>query len=685
MKDRVLHKFGPFTLDPVAKVLFRDGEPVQLTRKAVETLLVLVENAGRVLTKEEIMRAVWPDRVVDEANLAQNIAVIRKALAAEKGSPASIETFPGRGYRLEGPVDRAGETVAEPAPPVAPPVAPAPPAARRPAWILPGIAILVIGAALLAWKFGSSDVAPDVPFRVVPVTRLPGKEYQPALAPGGKQIAFLSAEDGTAPPSVWVQDVDGSNARQVSKAGGHHSSPAWSPDGTSLAFLRVQRTFTEVIVAGKEERIAARLEGPSYGYDYRMLDWSPDGQWLMVSHRGLVLIDAGSGERKELTRPAEGAAGDVDPRFLPDGSGVSFLRLLHRAQQEIFTLPLTGGEPKQITKFGKRISAHDWAGKSIVFASDRGGDFRLWRESAPLGIYSEFPIQFSIARKGGALAYSTLQQDRNIWRLDLESLTWKRLIASSGQDASPQYSPAGDRICFRSDRSGEEQLWVANADGGGAVRVTRASTRPSVGRWSPDASSIVFNTPETGEIFVASSRDGVWTVRDTGARGVHPVFSPDGKEIYAGGSAAIVRAPAAGGPTETVMAIKAEALSVSPDGKYLYFVREPDDTSLWRADLRTRAMEKVLDGLVPACTSCWAAADDGVYFLGSDSDSFDKQILYFHDLRTRQDRAVVPYPEPLWPLGSGPFSLSPDGRSLLCVRVAPSSSDAMLVTPFPLR
>ena len=104
MKQRVVFTFGQWKLDPVAKVLFRAGEPVHMTRKAVETLLVLVENPGRVLTKEEIMTAVWPDRVVDEANLAQNIAVVRRILSADKGSPAHIETFPGRGYRLEGPV-----------------------------------------------------------------------------------------------------------------------------------------------------------------------------------------------------------------------------------------------------------------------------------------------------------------------------------------------------------------------------------------------------------------------------------------------------------------------------------------------------------------------------------------------------------------------------------------------------
>ena len=93
------YRFGSFALDPVAKVLFRDGQPVHVPRKAVETLQVLAESAGQVVTREEIMRAVWPDRVVEEANLAQNIAVIRRTLGAAKGSPGQAKAM-AEMYRL---------------------------------------------------------------------------------------------------------------------------------------------------------------------------------------------------------------------------------------------------------------------------------------------------------------------------------------------------------------------------------------------------------------------------------------------------------------------------------------------------------------------------------------------------------------------------------------------------------
>ena len=104
MKQRKLYQFDSFCLDATAKVLLRDGEPVSMTRKAVETLLALAENSGQVVLKEDLLRTIWPDRIVEEANLTQNIAMVRRALGVERGSAAYIETFPGRGYRLVGPV-----------------------------------------------------------------------------------------------------------------------------------------------------------------------------------------------------------------------------------------------------------------------------------------------------------------------------------------------------------------------------------------------------------------------------------------------------------------------------------------------------------------------------------------------------------------------------------------------------
>ncbi|MFL6275055.1 MAG: winged helix-turn-helix domain-containing protein, partial [Blastocatellia bacterium] len=103
------YEFGPFRIDTVNRRLFAHGETVQLKQKAVETLLVLVENRGEVLEKDELIERLWPDSFVEEANLTQNIYMLRKAL----GEHDFIETVPRRGYRFTAEVREWEEGGAE--------------------------------------------------------------------------------------------------------------------------------------------------------------------------------------------------------------------------------------------------------------------------------------------------------------------------------------------------------------------------------------------------------------------------------------------------------------------------------------------------------------------------------------------------------------------------------------------
>jgi DNA-binding winged helix-turn-helix (wHTH) protein len=94
------YEFGDFRIDISERLLFNRQGIVSLTPKAFDTLLVLVENSGHVLSKEELMQRVWPDSFVEENNLAQNISMLRKALCEEGSGRKLIETVPKRGYRF---------------------------------------------------------------------------------------------------------------------------------------------------------------------------------------------------------------------------------------------------------------------------------------------------------------------------------------------------------------------------------------------------------------------------------------------------------------------------------------------------------------------------------------------------------------------------------------------------------
>ncbi len=703
METHPVYRFGPFRLDAAAKVLFRGDQPLHLTRKAVETLIVLAARSPEVATKEEILSAVWQDRIVDEANLAQNIAVVRKALSASPGEPAYIETFPGRGYRLAGPVvveqphevpeGDAKQPLEQPAGPAALSAAQAP----RRLWPVVA-AILALSGVVVVLLAVIRRSGPDAALSVAPITRMAGKEYQPAISPDGSAVAFVWQESERALPGIWVQKMGEATPRQLSAPGYSWSSPAWSPDGKRIACLRLGVSSGEIVILpaeGGAPQIAAPVLPTRFGLTYSHLDWSPDGEWLAVDDTpslsqplSVFLVNLKTGEKRRLTQPEELIIGDVAPRFSPDGRSVAFIRAFHRSYQEAFTVPVTGGTPRQWTSDSRMVTGVDWSADGLLVGSSRGGSYRIWRlaqgkDPSPTAIYGEFPIQFSYSRRAARLVYSLIQNDPNIWRLKFEPpLEWRRIAASSGQDASPQYSPDGRWIAFRSDRTGEEQIWVSGADGDNPVQVTSGRGRPSVPRWSPDGRLLVFNDAATTDMFLAEENGGRWTVRPFGARGVHPVFSPDGKWIYAAAAGSILRYPAGGGAADVVTPTRGLSLDVSPDGEFIYFVREPADTTLSRVRVSTGEVERVLSGLVPYCTSCWALDESGIYYLGVRPKAPAEQTLYYMDWRTRAVRAVADYPEPILPIGIGPFSLAPDRRSMLVVRIDPSNADILRADGF---
>ena len=98
--ERIFYEFGPFRVDARERLLWRDGKVVPLTPKVFNTLLVLLQSPGRILTKEELMQRVWPDTAVEESNLARNVSTLRRSLGQQRDEHPFIETIPWRGYRF---------------------------------------------------------------------------------------------------------------------------------------------------------------------------------------------------------------------------------------------------------------------------------------------------------------------------------------------------------------------------------------------------------------------------------------------------------------------------------------------------------------------------------------------------------------------------------------------------------
>src|SRR5713101_8055110 len=103
-REKVVYEFGPFHFDSAQHLLFLDDQVIQLAPKAAETLAVLVENHGQLVEKEELMKAVWPDTFVEEANLTVHVSALRRLFQEEAHPGGYIETVPRRGYRFVAPV-----------------------------------------------------------------------------------------------------------------------------------------------------------------------------------------------------------------------------------------------------------------------------------------------------------------------------------------------------------------------------------------------------------------------------------------------------------------------------------------------------------------------------------------------------------------------------------------------------
>ena len=163
-----VYEFGDFRLDPRKRLLWRDGAHVPLTPRVFETLLYLVEHHDSVLDKERLMEAVWPDSIVEENNLTQNISALRRVFGETPGSHHYIVTVPGRGYRFVADVttrDAALGSAANNSEPIADVPGPNQPRRFPPALLVTAALLALSIAALFFWR-SQSDTSAQAPAKI---------------------------------------------------------------------------------------------------------------------------------------------------------------------------------------------------------------------------------------------------------------------------------------------------------------------------------------------------------------------------------------------------------------------------------------------------------------------------------------------------------------------------------------
>ena len=169
-----IYGFGAFRLDATKRLLLRDGEVLSITPKCFDILLVLVESGGALLSKDELMRRVWPDSFVEENNLTYNISVLRKALGERGSNHAYIVTIPGRGYRFVAEVREISEKSDESASVV--PAPPLPVQRKTKSTVAVSVCVLVLFSSILVyWVARKPTATMDSPSPIKSIAVLPFK------------------------------------------------------------------------------------------------------------------------------------------------------------------------------------------------------------------------------------------------------------------------------------------------------------------------------------------------------------------------------------------------------------------------------------------------------------------------------------------------------------------------------
>lgn len=522
--------FNNFELDSRSGEIRKNGTRIRLQAKPFQLLVLLLENAGEVVTREEICRELWPaDTFVDfEHGLAAAVNKVREALGDSADNPRYIETLPKRGYRFIGKI--------RPEPPVAIPVAelqgyrgtevragpePIKPedatvtVAQSGVFHLRRVAIvaallILLAAGTLAW-LRTKRFAPPAALHqsLIQLTYFADSVVSPALSPDGRILAFLRSPDTfMGIGQVYAKILPDGEPVQLTHDAHVKMSPQFSPDGSTIAYTVFTSnefdTWTVPVLGGEPRLMFPNTEG---------LTWIDSGHLLfseMVSGVQMAIAASTSARdqiRHIYTPPRERGMAHRSA-LSPDHKWVLLAEMDNGGWLPCQLVPFDGSSPsKPVGPQGDACTYVAWSTNQawMYFSSHAGGRFHIWRQRFPDGEPQQVTSGateeegMAVAPDGASLITSVGISESTLWVRDTKG---ERQVSSEGYSELPKFSPDGKKLyCLvyrdiASRHSSVGELWVTDLETGDRHRLL-PDTLMSDYDVSRDGSNVVFSAPDS--------------------------------------------------------------------------------------------------------------------------------------------------------------------------------------------
>lgn len=420
----------------------------------------------------------------------------------------------------------------------APGVATAPPPAgvaraRRSAmpWLML-VAGALAGAAIALWFPPSAASAPDLSgYTFTPIARDDGAERSPAWAPDGRSIAYTMSVNGVM--QVFTRAVGSPDAAQITRGTRPAFNPSWSPDGAIIYFTSPGGLWAVGSTGGIPERVF------EHAGDYAV---HPDGQTILFLRDSSVWIGTPGQQPREFALPQE-LASTTGQRaligFSPDGARLAVL-----SAGTVWVVPYPSGTPQALT-VGADVQPDAWMPDSrrLVLSRRSGPDSNalvmLDTESGGQRVFYVSPDAIggaAVSPDGTRLVYATGRIQWSLLEVGVPDGRVRTLRAPGGVSWFPAWSPSGTRYLFATYRGGRWSIEEASADDPFSRRIVEADGDVSQPRWAPDGSQFTFQqrTPPDTERLMLSNTSGVqMSPLDPGAPGAtaNAIWSPDGRHV----------------------------------------------------------------------------------------------------------------------------------------------------------